>query len=113
MVVRFTVLAHKALAFLSALHARPETFTIVFPTLRFFTGASTFRHECRYSLEGPGVAKVCHLLGLVDVQFVSGSVAATRAFATLVAHPSLGETFAIHLETGSLFARASSTLLLC
>ena len=45
------------------------------------------------------MSEVCHLLRLVDVQLVSGSIAATGAFAALVADATFGEAFAIHLQT--------------
>lgn len=45
------------------------------------------------------MSEVCHLLCLVDVQLVSRSIAATDAFAALVADSTFREAFAIHLQT--------------
>lgn len=112
MSVYLPVLAVQALTLLCALLSSPVAFAVILAALRFLTRTASHGDKGGYAFEGAGVSEVGHLLRLVDLELAVGLVAAADAQTFLVAEPSLGETFTVHLEAVDLGTLAAGMGLL-
>jgi hypothetical protein len=93
------IVAIMAFALLSTLKSRPVALTVIFTTTGFFTRASSGRDVSWNSFEISGISKICDLLCLKNLIFISYFVIAAYTYATRIALFPLGKALTVKLET--------------